>query len=169
MSLLFRRRACLAKSCNVLLKASRFSLVVASQISVRKVQYVRPFSIFTPSTRRKKVEPFVAEPDWDFLEEAKKCIKAVSIALEPMMELNEEFKLNTTDDELILDVGPRGQVVLSVDTKQECLCLSTPISGVFEYLYDVETGQWLGSVDRHDMRGMITRDLLRHFRGMPNF
>jgi len=155
-----------------LLKASRLTLAVTSQISTRKLVSIRQFStIFTPSTRRKKkfAEPITAEPDWDFLEEARKCIKKVSVALEPMMELNEEFKLNATEDELILDIGARGRVILSVDTKKEVMFLSTPISGAFEYVYDAETQQWLGSIDHHDMRGMITRDLLRHFRGMPDF
>lgn len=179
MSLLLSWRRGLMTSASTLLKNRGFSLMLSqlpnqyTKTTMKKLVYIRQCSMFTPSTRprRKKAEPeqIIAEPDWDFLDEARKCIKSVGIALEPMMELNKEFVLNKNDDELVLDVGVRGKVILSVDMKKECLFLSSPTSGIFEYLYDPETQQWLGSVDRHDIRGMITRDLIRHFRGMPNF
>ena len=44
------------------------------------------------------------------------------------------------------------------------------LSHLFPLLrYVEEQGLWLSVQDGHDMRGLVTRDLLRHCRGCPNF
>lgn len=57
----------------------------------------------------------------------------------------------------------------TADPSAEVLQINSPVSGAIEYKYDVPTGQWLSVEDKHDFRGLITRDLLRHALGVPDF
>jgi hypothetical protein len=43
------------------------------------------------------------------------------------------------------------------------------MSGVITYKFDPDTREWLSEKDGHDMRGMVTRDILRVYRGCPDF
>jgi frataxin-like iron-binding protein CyaY len=68
---------------------------------------------------------------------------------------------------LLFDVGVRGSYIFTVDRQQERVNVQSPISGTYSYAYDGE--YWLSVMDGHDMRGLITRDLLRHCCGCPMF
>lgn len=46
----------------------------------------------------------------------------------------------------------------------------SPVSGVNKYQYDGKEKRWLSvESDRHDLIGILTRDLLRISVGCPNF
>ena len=45
----------------------------------------------------------------------------------------------------------------------------SPVSGSNRYKYSVEDKLWLCVRDGHDLRGIITRDLIRHSMGLPTF
>ena len=72
-------------------------------------------------------------------------------------------------DELVVYIGERGTYTVRIDKYQQVLALISPISGHHKYFSDPEEGLWLGTADRHDLRGLITRDLLRHAIGFPQF
>ena len=83
---------------------------------------------------------------------------------------NNEFVIDTIDEsKLIVDTGERGQFVFTIDNDNEVMNFVSPISGVYQYVFDEETGEWLNSLDGHDIRGMITRDLIKHFKGCPSW
>jgi frataxin-like iron-binding protein CyaY len=137
-----------------------------------KIQHLNQIAFstkeFTPFTRVKKLDE-TPDPELLFQERAELCLKKFKVALEPMVEANPAFILDYSNDELKLDVGERGCFILKIDYEVEKLNFLTPISGVFEYEYDESTHEWVGVEDRHDIREMITRDLLRYFRGCPQF
>ena len=47
--------------------------------------------------------------------------------------------------------------------------ICTPTSGLNRYAYDPVEEIWVGVHDGHDLRGLITRDFLRHCIGLPQF
>jgi frataxin-like iron-binding protein CyaY len=130
-------------------------------------------SIFTPYTRNQKIvnaNSIISIEDL-FSAKSKEFLIKFQSAVQPMCEVNPSFLItnNEGNEEVILDVGAKGKFVLKTDHEIQRLNLSTPISGVFQYKYDNATGEWLCEVDNHDIRGLITRDLIRYFRGCPSF
>ena len=89
--------------------------------------------------------------------------------MEDMKTHNSNFIVTSSESELIVDVGDRGKFVFTIDYEMSRINLISPISGVFQYDYDESTMQWLNTSDNHDIRGLVTRDLLRHWKGLPNF
>lgn len=135
-------------------------------------------SISQPSTRRspKKNPGAVAGPvkSINFTFQIQKVLSQIYTALEVgIMPLNKDYKLirNIEDqkESISLDVGEKGFYIFSVDWLMELLTVQTPISGIRQYEYEPEEDTWLNTIDRHDMRGLVTRDLLRHSRGCPKF
>ena len=76
--------------------------------------------------------------------------------------------------------------MLRGDYDNQLLILQSPVSGTMQYFYDntasstrtgsgekeeqkVDMSLWLNVHDGHDIRGIITRDLLRHARGVVDF
>jgi len=103
-----------------------------------------------------------------------KVLDQVHAALEVgIMPLNAEYKLTRSqaprNESISLDAGDKGFYIFSVDWANELLTVQTPISGVRQYEYSPDDGTWLNTIDKHDMRGLVTRDLLRHCRGCPKF
>ena len=70
---------------------------------------------------------------------------------------------------LCLNAGSKGSYIFTVDRQLERINVQSPISGTYSYTYNEEHGWWYSVIDNHDMRGLITRDLLRHCRGCPMF
>lgn len=89
--------------------------------------------------------------------------------MEEMKTDNSDFVVTSSDSELVIDVGEKGKFVFTIDYELSRINLVSPVSGVFQYAYDEDTMQWLNSNDNHDIRGLITRDLLRYWKGLPNF
>ena len=107
--------------------------------------------------------------DFDF--EVKKAMDSIYKAIDPMLVLNETYKLtkNASSEEILLDTGAKGFYIFRIDRRMERLFVQTPISGTHQYEFSAEDKTWLDVHDKHDMRGLITRDLLRHSRGCPKF
>lgn len=59
--------------------------------------------------------------------------------------------------------------ILKPDHKRELLILQSYFSGFHTYYFNQETNLWLSSEDEHDFRGLLTRDILRHHNGVPDF
>ena len=141
---------------------------------------IRSFSSVTPKpfTRKSagvvdqnKKEDEVNQIEYEnFLISADECLDKFHRALLPMIPLNPSFVLSLIPgEEVKLDTGARGSFILTIAPETLCMNLLTPISGVYQYSHDPETDTWLSVADNHDMRGIVTRDLLRYFRGCPEF
>lgn len=97
-------------------------------------------------------------------------IDNVEIAIKPILPLNPTYQMTRSNpEELVLNVGAKGSYIFKIDRDMMLLTVQTPISGVHQYDFEVNDGQWLSVIDGHDMRGLVTRDLLRHCTGLPNF
>jgi frataxin-like iron-binding protein CyaY len=107
---------------------------------------------------------------YNFKDKATEALVSIEKALSPLTPLNDVFEINrVSDDELSVDTGKKGKYIFRVDHENTQLFVASPMSGNFNYSYDPASGYWLGTNDNHDMRGLVTRDLLRHCTGLPDF
>ena len=88
---------------------------------------------------------------------------------ESLEDFNQEngYEFHVTDKALILSTN-KDNYVFQPSAVSETLNVVTPFSGMQCYRYDEDEKLWLGKNDRHDFRGLIIRDLLRHSHGLPN-
>jgi frataxin-like iron-binding protein CyaY len=149
-------------------------------------------SIPTPSSRKTKNKKSNSENYFDFNSKATEVLKQIYNALIPIINMNNGYKLyfissdNDNNDnnkindninditdlqgkELILEAGNRGSYIFRIDKQYQFLIVTSPTSGVYQYNYSIPDGYWLSIIDGHDMRGLVTRDLLRHCTGLPQF
>ena len=109
-----------------------------------------------------------AFPLLKFEEEAMNTLKSISKAMDPLQSVNSDFSLQLQDKELTIQFS-RGKFILKVNDIKEIITLQSYISGFHHYQFDSETRTWLSIKDGHDLRGLLTRDILRHNAGCPNF
>jgi len=101
-----------------------------------------------------------------------RIFSSIEDTLRPLLSLNKDFELIVKPgEEIRLKVGnsERGHYVFIPNYDSELLRVNSPYSGTFEYFHCPDTENWLCVIDRHDMRGIITRDLLKHCIGCPQF
>lgn len=121
-----------------------------------------------PFSRKKKKTPTV-KLTYDFDHEAKAMLVEIENAITPMKKLNPDFEFVHLAGEFQVNTGANGWFIFRINRNEKSLYMASPISGPFEYKYCPESKNWLNSLDKHDMRGMIVRDMLRKFIGVPQF
>ena len=140
---------------------------------VKNKKFNNSLSTFTPTSRKNnKINQIEKEKtiSYDFVEESNNLLKYIKISIDPIVEINDYSWTNGSKlNELVLIVGKKGTYSFYPDTESGIFMLHSPISGPLQYYYDPEEKLWFGILDKHDMRGLITRDLLRHSIGCPNF
>jgi|LauGreSBDMM110SN_4_FD.fasta_scaffold98753_2 hypothetical protein len=126
-----------------------------------------------PSTRKRKVLSDNVKV-FDFNSKGNDVLNEIQSALQPILIANTTYSLTRDTNEknnerITLNTGSKGYYIFIIDSKVQNLIIQTPISGILQYSYDAEENLWLNVLDRHDMRGLVTRDLLRHSLGMAKF
>ena len=132
----------------------------------------RNFSV-EPTTRKRKVSSDNVQT-FDFNSKGDDVLNHIQSALQPILVANTSFSLTRDKNEknnerITLNTGSKGYYVFTIDSVIQKLIIQTPISGMLQYYYDVNENLWLNVLDKHDMRGLVTRDLLRHTLGMAKF
>jgi hypothetical protein len=87
-----------------------------------------------------------------------------------MQELNDFFVVNRQNEvELVLDLGPgKGAFTFQRDWAHNQLVYLSPVSGCNKYEYEQAGRRWLSiAEDKHDLTGILTRDLIRMCVGCP--
>lgn len=126
-----------------------------------------------PTTRKRKVSSDNVQT-FDFNSKGSDVLNLIQSALQPILVANTSFSLTRDRNEknnerITLNTGSKGYYVFTYDTMIQNLIIQTPISGMLQYYYDINENLWLNVLDKHDMRGLVTRDLLRHTLGMAKF
>jgi len=137
----------------------------------------------TPSSRKKRpADPAVVKPgvedasqpkggnvDFNFDDEVMKVLRQINEAALPMVGLNPKFSVEfiLSEPSLTILTG-KGSLYLTVDKQQRLLDLQSFLSGAQQYYFDIQEREWLSKSDKHNLRGVITRDLIRHSRGRPD-
>ena len=126
----------------------------------------------TASTRNKFKATSGAAPV-DFSAKSEDVLNLICKALQPIVEHNPGYEIfrETSDTEeggsvtaevsLDCTVRNKGVYVFKIDFQAKCMVVQTPVTGLYTYTYDGETDQWLSTLDGHDFRGLVTRDILR--------
>lgn len=96
-------------------------------------------------------------------------LKAIEKAVTPLQTQNPGFEVQHGAEGELVIVTQRGRHTVSVDGGRQLLVLQSYFSGFHKYAFAAEDGTWLSVKDGHDMRGLITRDLMRHCAGVPEF
>ena len=125
-----------------------------------------------PATRRRGGQSGSPVSSVSFTVEVQKVLKQIYDGLnEGIIPLNSTYKLSWAKEgeKVTMDANEKGFYVFSADWNNELLTVQTPISGVRQYEFEPMEKTWLNTVDQHDMRGLVTRDLLRHARGVCKF
>ncbi len=127
----------------------------------------------SPATRKKKTAALENVHMRDLNADVARVQRQIVQAVEHMAPLNEtftiEFKMVDGLEWLIIST-PRGKFQFHADHSQNCLMFISYITGYHGYHYYPEEKLWLSKKsDRHDMRGMITRDFIHHCVGCPDF
>lgn len=131
--------------------------------------------ITAPSTRKRKSSATsittteLINNYFDFDEEAKKLMNLIIKAVEPILEINGYYFEDRGAMGLALKCGSKGSYTFKIDFEELILIYRSPVSGSLQYKFCPESKLWLSINDGHDLRGIITRDLIRHSMGMPNF
>jgi hypothetical protein len=143
-----------------------------------------------PSSRRKKeVKPSATAAaagtgtvsEYDFDKEMNRLLTNIYHGVLPMKEVNDEFSvtLNLEACSLMIDTlrgnfsltsvdaADAGVTAASLSSDSKFLRFQTYISGVHHYSYIAQEDVWRSVHDDHDIRGLITRDLLKHCAGCP--
>lgn len=157
-------------------------VISALRLTQGNVQ-LRCFSkVTTPSTRRRRsTDPVVKaeikeeqeadDEKWniDFDAEVMKLMTQVNDAVVPMIPLNPGFAVVFCRDtpSLIIQTA-KGKLSFTSDKEQGLVNLQSFLSGAQHYYFDVEERSWLSKRDHHNLRGLVTRDLIRHNRGCPD-
>lgn len=105
----------------------------------------------------------------DFFEESKILFDRVEKGVESMVAVNDHFVVSRDAMEVSIDLGPaKGAFTLQRDLGKNEITFMSPHSGVHRYTFDESERRWLSvEADRHDLVGILTRDLIRHAAGCP--
>lgn len=138
------------------------------------------FSTMAPATRRKQVSgpvPQLRNLREDVKRIQRKVVKAVThmIPLNPKFSIeyypkgfqqNKHFKF----DEVLVIYTAHGRFQLRPDYEHNNLVFISHVSGHMCYDYYPEEDAWLSNkFDRHNLIGMLTRDMNQKCMGCPNF
>ena len=131
------------------------------------VYVLKRYVSVTPSTRKKPST--AAAYSFDFDTEARTTLDAYKRAIDPLKHLNQSFDCNLTHEGNLVVKTVKGDFVLRPDHDKKVISLKSYVSGFHNYEFDRVEKQWVSIKDGHDMRGLITRDILRHCIGCPIF
>jgi len=77
---------------------------------------------------------------------------------------------NAENGWLSIEMGPnKGSFIVSKEVDSRKLVLFTPSAGTHKYIFDQTEERWVSDSDGHVMLELLTRELLKVGRGMPNF
>lgn len=109
------------------------------------------------------------EIEYNFDEEVRKAFQKIHDAVLPMKAYNAGFDVALVEAEPSLSITTeRGKIEFTVDYPRKLMNLRTFMSGIHFYSFEPEESLWLSTKDDHDMRGLVTRDLIKHCTGCPN-
>lgn len=95
--------------------------------------------------------------------------RSIEAAVDPLKSQNTNFSVSYENDGELVITTHRGRHVLSVDGNRRLIVFRSYFSGFHKYAFFPDEKTWLSIQDGHDLRGLLTRDLMRHCSGVPAF
>mmetsp|Transcript_7883 Transcript_7883/g.10910 ORF Transcript_7883/g.10910 Transcript_7883/m.10910 type:complete len:151 (+) Transcript_7883:3-455(+) len=142
-----------------------------------------PIALFSTTTKvaTRKNKPITpsnsVSKSLDFRAEVEEVLDKLFIAIKPLEEINPNFQCQLSNAEnssentkTLLVATKRGNFKFTPDMGKGILIFQSYITGYHSYQFDYESRLWLSiKPDKHDLRGMVTREFLRHCTGCPQF
>lgn len=117
-------------------------------------------------TTREEHEPL--ENYLEFEEKALECLDKFTMAVEPMIAINDPFVVTRTSNKLQITLDKSlGSYEVETEPDERLLIFRSPVSGAHSYFYSTKTHAWLDVNDLHSLEGLFVRDLIRHCKGVP--
>jgi hypothetical protein len=126
------------------------------------------FSVFQPASRKSNAKKGTPTALYNFQEEASKFLQLTYKAVIPLKEQN-NFNITFTEGKELKIETSRGPYRIHPDVKNSTMEFQSYQSGYSSYYFEPELKVWLSTKDDHDLRGLLTRDILRHWSGVPQF
>lgn len=144
-----------------------------SVLSKPYLAQLRCFSITGPSSRKGNGNNNKDDKNeqifrYDFDIEIKSILTKIHDEALKMQPSNEGFEIDFYPEEpFLLIVTQKGKLMFAKDSTRPVLIYQSFNSGNHNYHFDPEERVWLSDKDHHDIRGLVTRDLIKHNAGMP--
>jgi frataxin-like iron-binding protein CyaY len=142
----------------------------SSQNSLWNRSTIANFTVFQPASRKanSNANKGIPKGSYNFQEEVDKFLQLAYKAVLPLKEQN-NFKISFTEGKELKIETQRGPYRIHPDVKNNTMEFQSYQSGYTSYYFEPELKQWLSTKDDHDLRGLLTRDILRHWSGVPQF
>lgn len=106
---------------------------------------------------------------YDFDKEVSAILRKIHTEVMKMRESNQGIEVDFYPDEAALYIHTKqGRLNLFKESERCVLVFQSFNSGNINYSFDPKERQWLSNMDKHDLRGIVIRDLIKHNTGMPN-
>ncbi|GBG25447.1 Hypothetical Protein FCC1311_016652 [Hondaea fermentalgiana] len=128
-------------------------------------------SLASASMTEKKVADRSAVLGEDFRAGAKDALEKVRRGFSELQADNPSLQLNSPSDwEIEVHLANTdNRFLVQIDFDKNELIFVSPESGGRTYFLDAESGRWRDRTDGHGFDGLLTRDVMRHCYGVPNF
>jgi frataxin-like iron-binding protein CyaY len=109
--------------------------------------------------------------DLDFSELVQQLISKLDTAFEELKKANDQGKIalqRVSPTELIVKVQKIGNYRIYSDPSQQFVYLQSPQSGLFNYKYDSQNGQWKSQTQIHIVEELLMREFITFSKGTLN-
>jgi frataxin-like iron-binding protein CyaY len=109
--------------------------------------------------------------DLDFSELVQQLISKLDTAFEELKKANDQGKIalqRVSPTELIVKVQKIGNYRIYSDPAQQFVYLQSPQSGLFNYKYDLQNGQWKSQTQIHIVEELLMREFITFSKGTLN-
>jgi len=98
-----------------------------------------------------------------------KTLDKISAGLTGLKETNPCLLVQASPSEGVTLTSSESDMYFNVNFNENHIHLISPVSGFKQYGYCQIKNKWIDNHDGHDFEGLLTRDLMRHVYGVPNF
>ncbi len=109
--------------------------------------------------------------DLDFSELVQQLISKLDTTFEELKKANDQGKIalqRVSPTELIVKVQKIGNYRIYSDPSQQFVYLQSPQSGLFNYKYDSQNGQWKSQTQIHIVEELLMREFITFSKGTLN-
>lgn len=126
-----------------------------------------------PLATRAELEARRRTADVPFEAHAAELLQRLLTGLQSMVETNSgAMVVERGEGGLVIRVGDKA-FTLTVDASSKAVAYASPkaghTGGPLQYKHDARTGQWTNTTDGHLLLELLSRDLIYHAKGYPNF
>lgn len=112
----------------------------------------------------------VAEGE-EFASRAAAALEVIAASFEALKPVNDdlEVKFQAAHQVVASLSNQEAFFTVTIDTEDAKIAFVSPVSALQFYVFDLNSKRWVHAEDGHSLDGLLTRDVMRHAFGTPNF